>query len=115
MAADGFSCDEVGCGVMDGGSLRPEVRSPASLPGRLSPAPDGPDPAGVKGGEAKAEILGLPWGDCIWEEIGVDSLVESGDSSSREGTCRMKRQRFSSGRNKLCDSVSGSARERKLN
>lgn len=72
---------------MTWGSLTMELLSPASRPSFLSPAPDGPDPDGVRGGEARAERRGLPWGDCRpEEETGVGSLVESGDSSSREGT-----------------------------
>lgn len=45
------------------------------------------EPAGVRGGEARAEIRGLPWGDWKPEELGVCRRVESGESSSREGTC----------------------------
>lgn len=47
---------------------------------------DGPEPAGVRGGDANAESLGLPWGEWKLEELGVGSLVESADSSSRDGT-----------------------------
>lgn len=44
--------------------------------------PVGSDPAGVRGGEAIAESLGLPCGVC-WKfaELGVASLEFSGDSS----------------------------------
>lgn len=44
------------------------------------------EPAGVRGGEASAEKRGLPWGDWKPEELGVCRRVESGDSSSRDGT-----------------------------
>jgi hypothetical protein len=53
---------------------------PASLFNLLS----GSDPAGVRGGEARAESRGLPWGDCQPDEFGVGSLVESFEASSRE-------------------------------
>lgn len=60
--------------------------APAYLSDFFSEVPEGPDPAGVSGGEANAESLGLPWGDCQFDELGVGTLVEPGVSSSREGT-----------------------------
>jgi hypothetical protein len=68
------------------GSLELGPLSLASFDIFFSASIDGPEPAGVRGGDANAESLGLPWGEWKLEELGVGSLVEPADSSSREGT-----------------------------
>lgn len=45
-----------------------------------------PDPAGVSGGDARAESRGLPWGDWKLADVGVVNLDEWPDSSSLDGT-----------------------------
>jgi hypothetical protein len=79
--------EEDGRGVMIWGSLAADEVPSGSVADFLSTAPEGSEPAGVKGGEAMARRRGLPFG--VWPTgvIGVGSLLESMDSS-REWTWR---------------------------
>lgn len=80
-----LSVEVEGCGVMMWESLIEELGVPV-VPASLFNLLSGSDPAGVRGGEAKAESRGLPWGDCQPDEFGVGSRVESFEPSSRELT-----------------------------
>ncbi len=47
------------------------MSAPALSLSSVSTALEGSEPAGVRGGEVKAEMRGLPWGECRLDELGV--------------------------------------------
>jgi hypothetical protein len=77
--------DEDGRGVIAWGSWACAAPPSWSAASFFSEASDGPEPAGVRGGEAMAANLGLPFGVWMTGVPGAGNLPESTEPS-REGT-----------------------------